>query len=34
VLLALLVYGVVIALTRAVPAEALELLPVRLRRVG
>jgi O-antigen/teichoic acid export membrane protein len=34
VLLALLVYGGVIALTRAVPAEALELLPGRLRRVG
>jgi O-antigen/teichoic acid export membrane protein len=32
-LLALLAYGVVIVLTRAVPEEALELLPARMRRL-
>ena len=33
-MLALLAYGLLIALMRAVPAEMRELLPVRLRRNG
>jgi hypothetical protein len=33
-LLALTAYGLLIVLTRAAPAELLELLPVRLRRTG
>ena len=32
-LLALLAYGLVIVLTRAVPEEAIELLPARMRRL-